>query len=196
MNGPTIAADAGGDLVVTRVSRPSDIEQVAVFDDVFVEHYPRVVEIIARVVTDRSHAEQLAADVFWKLYRKSVFKPRDANVGGWLYRAAVRTALDALRKASRRERHEAAAGVEQVRGGRASDPLADVLRDERRKQVRAALLNLKRRDARLLLLRASGLCYRDIATTLKLNVGSVGTLLSRAEDAFERQYRAIHGNEY
>ncbi len=126
MDGPTIAGHACRDLVVPEVPCRAEGERAA-FDAMFLAHYPRVVDIIARVVPDRGHAEQLAADVFWKLYRKSVWKPTGANVGGWLYRAAVRVALDGLRKASRRLSHEAAAGIEQLRNGKTSAPRAPSL---------------------------------------------------------------------
>ena len=165
------------------------------FDALFIEHYPRVVGIIARVVADRSRAEQLAADVFWKLYRKSLFRPRDGNVAAWLHRVAVRVGLDALRTASRRSRHEAAAGTERARAENPADPLAGVLSAERRAQVRMTLAALKRRQARLLLLRVSGLSYQEIAAALNLNPRSVGTLLARAEEAFERRHRMLHGSE-
>jgi RNA polymerase sigma-70 factor (ECF subfamily) len=165
------------------------------FDAIFIEHYPRVVGIIARMVSDRSRAEQLAADVFWKLYRKRLFRPREDNIGGWLYRTALRVGLDALRTASRRSRHEASAAVEQVRQAGPCDPLEAVLQAERRAQVRATLATLKPRQARLLLLRGCGLSYQQIAGVLKINPTSVGTLLARAEDAFERQHRALHGSK-
>jgi RNA polymerase sigma-70 factor (ECF subfamily) len=194
MNGRTTGGEATGELPLSMASQTAAREPATTFDAIFIEHYPRVVDIIARVVADRSRAEQLAADVFWKLHRKAVFKPRDSNVGGWLYRAALRVGLDALRTASRRGRHEAAAAAEQVRTWAATDPLADVLLAERRAQVRATLITLKPRQARLLLLRASGLSYQGIANALKLNPRSVGTLLARAEEAFERQHRALHGS--
>jgi DNA-directed RNA polymerase specialized sigma24 family protein len=40
----------------------------------------------------------------------------------------------------------------------------------------------------MLLLRAEGFSYRDIATALRINEGSVGTLLARAKRAFLDRY--------
>jgi DNA-directed RNA polymerase specialized sigma24 family protein len=40
----------------------------------------------------------------------------------------------------------------------------------------------------LLLLRAEGYRYRDIAAALELNESSVGTLLARAKSAFRNHY--------
>jgi RNA polymerase sigma-70 factor, ECF subfamily len=53
-----------------------------------------------------------------------------------------------------------------------------------RERVRAALDHLPARDQQMLLLRAEGYSYRDIAAALELNEASVGTLLARAKRAF------------
>ena len=58
----------------------------------------------------------------------------------------------------------------------------------RRAEVRSALDRLPPRDRELLLLRAEGYSYRDLAEVLTLNVASVGTLLARAKRAFETAY--------
>jgi DNA-directed RNA polymerase specialized sigma24 family protein len=44
------------------------------------------------------------------------------------------------------------------------------------------------RERELLLLRAEGYSYRDIASALELNETSVGTLLARARRRFEEAY--------
>ena len=43
------------------------------------------------------------------------------------------------------------------------------------------------------LLRSSGMAYRELAATLSIEPGSVGTLLARAEAEFERRFRARYG---
>jgi RNA polymerase sigma-70 factor (ECF subfamily) len=61
--------------------------------------------------------------------------------------------------------------------------------------VRAVLADLKPAQARLLLLRASGHSYKDLASTLAVEPGSVGTLLVRASTAFEQRYVERFGRE-
>jgi RNA polymerase sigma-70 factor (ECF subfamily) len=51
------------------------------------------------------------------------------------------------------------------------------------------LRELPARDAQLLILRHSGFAYKEIAAALGVAPGSIGTLLARAEAAFERQWR-------
>ncbi|MGH7567471.1 MAG: sigma-70 family RNA polymerase sigma factor, partial [Gemmatimonadales bacterium] len=65
---------------------------------------------------------------------------------------------------------------------------------ETRRRVRAALDRLPERERRLLLLRAEGYSYRDIALALELNQTSVGTLLLRARQAFRETYSGEGGD--
>ena len=58
---------------------------------------------------------------------------------------------------------------------------------EGRREVRRALRKLAPRTAALLILRHSGLSYAEVATALGIKVGSVGTLLRRAEDALRKE---------
>ena len=58
------------------------------FDATFRRDYPRMAKVIARILSDPARAEELAAEVFWKLSR--TLKVQGPNVSGWLYRAAVR----------------------------------------------------------------------------------------------------------
>jgi RNA polymerase sigma-70 factor (ECF subfamily) len=55
-------------------------------------------------------------------------------------------------------------------------------------RVRAAIDRLAERDRQLLLLRAEGYGYRELAAALGLNESSVGTLLARAKRAFREAY--------
>jgi RNA polymerase sigma-70 factor (ECF subfamily) len=159
------------------------------FEHLFLTHYKAVVAAVYRVIGDRAQAEELAADVFLKLYRQPLATERDHNFAGWLYRSAIRVALDALRSSGRRKRNELAAHADSG----ASDPFEETLREQQRARVRHVLAELKPRQAELLLLRTSGLSYKQLADTLNINVASIGTLLARAEAEFEKRYRALYG---
>ena len=68
------------------------------------------------------------------------------------------------------------------------------LRDERRR-VRETLAELPEQQAQLLMLRYAGLSYKELAQALDVAPTSIGTLLARAERAFEARYRASAGSE-
>lgn len=164
------------------------------FDAMFREHYPRVVGMLARLTGDRGQAEEIAADVFCKLSQQSGLRQDREQLTPWLYRVATNAGLDGIRSNSRRKRREEAAGTANRPGG-GGDALQEMLREERCVRVRAVLSALKPRDAQLLLLRANGVAYRELAGTLGIQAASVGTLLARAEAEFERRYRARYGDD-
>lgn len=78
--------------------------------------------------------------------------------------------------------------------GTVDDPLDEVLRAERRRQVRAALARLKPFHAQILTLRSSGLSYQEVADTLGVKVNTVGRRLARAEAAFEKVWSRQRSN--
>jgi RNA polymerase sigma factor (sigma-70 family) len=60
--------------------------------------------------------------------------------------------------------------------------------EDTRRQVRQALDRMPERERNMLLLRAEGYSYRDIAHALHVNETSVGVLLARARRAFREIY--------
>ena len=155
------------------------------FEYVFLEHYPKVVSILSRFASDRAHAEELANHVFWKLYQQPVRMLLDGDAAGWLYKVAVRTGIDAVRASRRRRVHEQSAAISV-----AGDPGAidDLIRDEERRRVRLILADMKPGWSQLLLMRADGCSYKELATAMGVRVSSIGTLLARAEADFEKRY--------
>ena len=59
--------------------------------------------------------------------------------------------------------------------------------------MRAVLAAMSRRDAELLLLRSGDYSYDELANALVINAASVGTLLSRAKQAFRKEYVKRYG---
>jgi RNA polymerase sigma-70 factor, ECF subfamily len=160
------------------------------FEATFRARYERIARVVARVVNDHARAEELAVEVFLKLWRNP--RAQDGNVEGWLYRAAVRMGLDELRRRTRRDRYERLLGMarpvptpEDVRGAA-----------ERRERIRLVLAAIDPRQAELLLLRSHGLTYEELASVLDLNPASVGTFLSRAQQAFRKEHEKRYGEEY
>ena len=54
---------------------------------------------------------------------------------------------------------------------------------------------IKPAQAQLLILRSSGLSYKELAEALNVKPTSIGTLLNRAEEEFRNRYLALHPNE-
>src|ERR1700741_19014 len=171
-----------GDAVLTG-ARPFD------FDDTFRTHYRRIARIIARLVRDPTRGEDLAIEVFLKLWRNP--KAQSENAPGWLYRVAVRKGLDELRREKRRTYYEGLLRFTK------SEPTPEEIRRaaEAQERGRVVLAALQSRQAELLVLRSHGFSYEELAVSLDLNPVSVGTLLGRAQQAFRKEYVARYGQE-
>jgi DNA-directed RNA polymerase specialized sigma24 family protein len=70
--------------------------------------------------------------------------------------------------------------------------LNDLLRQEKCRRVRGVLTLLKSAHAQLLILRASGLSYRELAETLEVKMTGIGTMLNRAEEEFRLRYLELY----
>lgn len=162
------------------------------FETLFRSEYARLARTIARLVRDRARAEEIAVDVFLKLWRRR--KDGSAYARAWLYRVAVRAALDDLRAEMRRARYEQLLVWLKPRRPSATPEEIHVASEEQRR-VRAALASIGPRDAQILLLRSQDFTYGEVAAILDVKPSSVGTFLSRAEQRFRKEYIRRYGHE-
>jgi len=167
--------------------------ETAAFEALFRRYYRRIHEVLYWLAGDE--AEDLAQEVFLRLYDRPPMAP-GTDLGAWLYRVATNLGYNALR--ARRRRRGYRELLAEATGGTGwqhpePEPEAQAVQTQQQRRVRAALARLKKREAALLTLRYSGLRYREIAEVLGVAPGSVGTLLARAERAFEEAYRGCAG---
>jgi RNA polymerase sigma-70 factor (ECF subfamily) len=160
------------------------------FEAAFRSDYSRIARAINRIIGDPARAEDLAVEAFWRLWRTPL--AQGDNAGGWLYRTAVRLAIDELRRRARRARYEPLLTFFSPSPRTPHDLLST---DEQQGQVRTVLAAMRPNDAELLLLRSEGLPYDELAAVLSLNPASVGTLLSRAKAAFRKEYVKRYGKQ-
>jgi RNA polymerase sigma factor (sigma-70 family) len=145
---------------------------------------------------DRAQAEQVAGDVFWRLYSENRGLLLSGKIARWLYTTATRAGIDAMRAAARRARYEQAAVLDaRSEGVEPGSQLEDLLRAEQRKKVQSVLREMKPAQAQIILLRADGASYKELAEALGVAVGGVGTLLTRAEADFRRRYLQLNGGK-
>jgi RNA polymerase sigma-70 factor (ECF subfamily) len=178
--------DAEGETLVAAAAGQGPVD----LETIFTANYGRISRVLARVVRDHARAEELAVDVFLK-WSTHAGAHGDGAVG-WLYRTAVRTGLDELRRDARRARRARLVAMLSRSPATPEDVRAA---NENQRRVRCVLAALGRRDAELLVLRSQGLDYRALAAALGLNPASVGTLLSRAQKAFRTDYVRRYGDQ-
>jgi RNA polymerase sigma-70 factor (ECF subfamily) len=165
------------------------------FEALFLEHWPRVYRWLYSLVGDPAEAEDLALETFLRLYQRHPAPPADSNLGGWLHRVATNLGLHSIRSYRRREGYELQAGRQVLDDPPESRPAELLAREEERRLARRVLAGMKEGQAQLLVLRYSGLSYKEIAAALGLSPASIGPLLLRAEREFERRCRALREEE-
>ena len=132
-------------------------------ETIFQAQYARIARVIARVLRDPARAEELAVEVFlkWSRYPKA----QGEHSHAWLYRVAVRTALDELRRETRRTQRQGPVRI--VRASPTPEEVRASKEDQER--VRAVLAAIQPRQAELLVLRSQDLSYGELACALDLN---------------------------
>jgi RNA polymerase sigma-70 factor, ECF subfamily len=153
--------------------------------ELFHSHFHRLVRYLDRLSGDPELASDLAQESFIKLHRRGALPDHPE---AWLITVAMNLFRNARSTAARRRRLLTAARVEVSLGDPPPSPGQLLEGAAEAERVRAAIDRLGERERQLLLLRAEGYGYREIAAALDLNVASVGTLLARAKRAFREAY--------
>ena len=161
------------------------------FERDFETHWSSIYGFLRRMVGDPAEAEDLALETFFRLHRRYARVAQDFNLAGWLYRVATNLGLQSIRGRKRREHYELAAGKGALDEAPEDRPAEIHAGEEERGLARRALARMNPRRSQLLILRYSGLAYKEIAEALDLSPTSVGPLLVRAEREFEKRYRAL-----
>jgi RNA polymerase sigma-70 factor, ECF subfamily len=165
------------------------------FESVFGRYWEHVYRVLHRLVADPAEAEDLALETFVRLYQRLPIEEPDFQLGGWLYRVATNLGLRSIRSFKRREQYELAAGKSAIDETQAANPVDIFSQKEEYSLARQALAQMNDRQSQILVLRYSGLSYKEIALTLELSPASIGPLLLRAEREFEARYRALTPEE-
>lgn len=158
------------------------------FEALFQAHFHRVFRFVDRQCGDPELAADVAQDAFVRLYQRGALP--DAPEA-WLISVAANLMRNACATRARRRRLLTPSRCEQLLADPRLPPDEVAGASECRGRVRAALAQLPERERQLLLLRAEGYGYRDIANALQLHEASVGTLLARAKRAFRAGYEEV-----
>lgn len=155
------------------------------FVELFQANHDRLFRFLARQCDDADLASDLVQEAFVRLYARGALPDTPE---AWLISVASNLFRNARTQRSRRRRLLTPQRGEHSLGDGSPAPDAAAGAREQRERVRDALRHLSERERQLLLLRAEGYSYREMADALDLNEASIGTLLARAKQAF----RAVH----
>lgn len=171
---------------MTSLSRASEIALVNraregdrnAFSELVRAHVEGVLHVIYRMCGDMRVAEDAAQETFIQAWlRLQSYRP-GTSLRSWLYRIAVNTAIDMLRK----EKRILPGAVEDIKlASPELGPEALAIQSERAETVQQAVLALPDASRAVLVLREyEGLSYQEIAEALDIPVGTVMSRLNYA----------------
>lgn len=163
---------------------PTDIELVGrvvsgdhdAFNTIMLRHEDRVFSVCLRITGDRDRALDATQETFLTVFRKAGQFKGDAALGTWIYRIAVNTCYDQLRKAKRRRTDPIPDHLDPV------DPSAENEIDSAalRPEIRAALDKIPTDfRAAIVLSDIEGMSMTEVAQVLGVPAGTVKSRLFR-----------------
>jgi RNA polymerase sigma-70 factor, ECF subfamily len=158
------------------------------FEQLLVKYNRAIVNFIYKFVNDVGVAEELAQEVFLKIYlARHTYEPR-APFSSWLYRIAANEGMRAARKGRRlffRTRRQDADGH-----GNALEAIPDIRQNAEHKLtdnetariVQKAIGSLPKKEKLAIVLRRyEGLSYEEIAGVMNCTEGAVKTYIHRGK---------------
>jgi RNA polymerase sigma-70 factor (ECF subfamily) len=166
-------------------------DDAAAFDELMLRYQNRLVTVLEHLVGRRDQAEDLAQEVFLRVYRARKRYVAGAKFSTWLYTIANHVAANALRSRSRRpEVNISPRATESGSYGTLDKvavaasgamPTRQMDKAELRDVVREAMQGLSERQRMAVLLnKFEDMSYADIAAAMELTPQAVKSLLSRA----------------
>lgn len=153
----------------------------------------RLVSIFANMLGERDQAEDLAQEVFLRIYRARHGYEPNARFSTWVFRIAHNLASNSRRSKGRRKEvafpgsnsdsQALRPAEQQVPEKSALMPARQLDRNELQERVREAILTLNERQRMAILLhKFEEMSYADIGDALDMTPQAVKSLLSRARE--------------
>lgn len=156
----------------------------AEFEEIVRQHQSMVFRTLARLTRNREHLEDLAQEVFLRLYRAMGNFRGDAELSTYLYRIILNVARDEWKRQRREQSNRSLSDEEAGWEDRLASHLPNAERiasgRELRDHLERALAELTPVEREVLILFHQEECtYEQIATILNLPIGTVRTHLHR-----------------
>jgi RNA polymerase sigma-70 factor (ECF subfamily) len=156
-----------------------------------------VIRYLARMVTNQAIAEELAQDVFIRVYRSRRRYRPSAKFSTWLYRITTNVALNHFRDSKRRQHQlslDVDDGLEIRRSARDQNPLVEerLVQDSVAEKVRRAIRSLPANQrAAVIMHKYEEMDYAEIARALGCSATAVKALMFRAYETLRTRLHAL-----
>jgi RNA polymerase sigma factor (sigma-70 family) len=175
------------------------IKQAIWFEEFCRHEYGAVYRYTYARVGNAEEALEIVQESFLTFYRLMLAGEVRDHERALLFRLARNNAIDLIRRRTTREQFAREVQRGTLIAFRPSEPPTPeemLLEKERRRCAEEALARLSSRDQDCLVLRRSGLTYREVAEVLNINPNSVGQTISRALQRFERVFEQLLGRSH
>ena len=161
----------------------------------FVKKYtPRIYNTSLGILQDRQEAEEVAQDVFIKIFQSIHRFDKKSSLNTWVYRITVNKALDALRSRKRKSFFLTFMG-DQLNEQNAVNFVHPGILLEQQENAMVLFKSLNRLPERqkvvFILHKLEDLSYAEIAETLQLSTAAVDSLMSRAKANLKEILKSI-----
>jgi RNA polymerase sigma-70 factor (ECF subfamily) len=152
------------------------------FEELVNKHTRGVLNLVYRYLSDATRAEDIAQDIFVKVYRARMKYEPKAKFSTWLYRIAVNHCLNEIR--ARKSQPSLAAPINDLlEEPEGENPDARMSRVELQQAVKAAIDALpENQRMAVILARYEDMSYDQIAETMGMSLEAVKSVLFRAKE--------------
>jgi RNA polymerase sigma-70 factor, ECF subfamily len=176
------------------MARVAEDEQRA-FSELVRRYQGRVTNLICRVLNDRESADDLAQEVFVRVFVHRRNYRRGAKLSTWVFTIAVNLAKNEIRRRVRRRNWFSLDALQDVLKDSAmlfADPTEgrdrSIERDQVKEEVGRAIATVPEKYRLALVLRdIEGLAYEEIAVVLGVPGGTVRSRINRARSILKRK---------
>jgi RNA polymerase sigma-70 factor (ECF subfamily) len=173
---------------------------MAGFDYLIQKYRKPIIHFMYRMVRNQAVAEELAQEVFLRVYRSRETYRAEARFSTWLYRIATNLGVNYARD-TRHERSASTVYLDEVDSETGTTPdvadttpdvEANLLRQERLNAIREHVMALPERQCMAVLMhKYDGMDYKQIGDVLKLSESATKSLLFRAYQTLRDKLKAF-----
>jgi len=155
-------------------------------------HKDRVYAIVFNLLQDEHDADDTAQEVFIQIYESIHRFQQEAKLGTWIYRIAVRKAIDKLRSIKARNRlHKIFPWwMPTEEGSKNSVAFHPGVIAEQKEKAAALLASVRKlpvnQQTAFTLIRLQGMPYEEAASLMNMSIKAVESLISRAKTNLQK----------